>query len=191
MSPRLPGSLLAIVALAGPASLSAATVWATGAPGITAVTFTKPASADPFVANDPITSLVVLSRGDEQGLFNIVTETVHILDLSPAGTEWAFAELNGNPATIGAADFASLTFTDWRNALGGRGSLLSNIENRPGVVHLLDEDIYLDLTFTDFGGPGSGGRFTYIRTAGPIPEPSAQALLGVAALALARRRRRL
>jgi hypothetical protein len=171
-----------------PAPIAAAIIWAAGAPGVSTLTFAKPAFADPAAANDPISPIVALARADDRGLYNLAAEAAYVDDLSPAGTEWAFAGLDGNPATIGAADFAILNFSDWRNALGGRFALLGNIENRPGVLHLIEEDIYLDITFTAWGGPSSGGHFTYTRTA-PIPEPVWGALLCGSLPLLFRRRR--
>ncbi len=174
----------------GIAPIPASTVWATGDSGITVVEFTRPPSPEPALVTDPITPLVIIARAEEFGLFNLAAETAYLPDFSPAGTAWAFAGLNGNPAILGAADFASLTFMDWKNSLGGRFALLPNIVDRPGVLHLIEEDIYLDLTFTAWGGPGDGGSFSYTRTAGPVPEPSfVLLLLAVGPLLLPRRRR--
>ena len=127
---------------------------------------------------DRITDNVWLTRSDEgAGLFNIApgAETQYFFGVSPEGTEWAFSGLDNNPASISAEDFASLNFTDWQNALGGMGSLLSNIIDRPGVVHLIEDNIYIDITFTEWGSQGSG-NFRYTRASAedvatsPTPE---------------------
>ncbi len=47
-------------------------------------------------------------------------------------------------------------------------------------MHLLTDDIYLDLTFTHFV---SGGDFTYQRSTAPVPEP-ASAYLGLEFIAV-------
>jgi len=170
---------------------AAAIVWVTGGPGVTTVDFSKPPSADPAVVTDQITPLVILGRTDEMGIFNLATELSFERHFSPAGTEWAFADLEGNPAALDASDFASLNFTNWEDSLGSRFALLGNIVDRPGVLHLTDEDIYLDITFTAWGGPGEGGIFSYTRTSGPIPEPSSALLLLAGGVLLCSRRRRV
>ncbi len=172
-------------------SLVAATVW-TGA----TIEFEKPPFSDPTVVQDRLTDTVIFARGRTQGLYNAALESSYDKPqfLSPAGTEWAFAGLNDNPtgAAFGAAQYPTLSFLPWAAALGGPGTdLVSNITNRPGVVHLLDDDIYLDLTFTSWGvQPGSGAPFAYTRVAPAlIPLPPAWILLlsGIGALRYARR----
>ena len=44
--------------------------------------------------------------------------------------------------------------------------------NNPGVVHLISEDIYFDIRFTDWGREaGGGGAFAYFRSTPPHPLP--------------------
>lgn len=149
-----------VVALAETAAM-AATVWS-GPP----IAFTKQPFADPTLAEsqDRLTSQVALTRGSAQGLYNPVREPAYS-GTSPAGTRWAFAGLRGNPATgFAASNYANLNFSTWEVALGGRPSLAGNIVDRPAVVHLVDEDIYLDIMFTDWSiGGGGGGGFGYAR----------------------------
>jgi hypothetical protein len=83
---------------------------------------------------------------------------------SPAGTEWAYGDL---------ANYATLTYTSWEDMFGGSlgGGPHSTI-NRPSVVHLINDDIYLSVTMTNWGG--SLGGFSYLRstphgTVFPIP----------------------
>ena len=155
---------------------SAQTVWTDAA-----LEFSKAAFADPAAAEnqDRITPLAWLTRGNLQGLFNAAQEPGFLRGVSPAGTEWAFEGLNGNPAAgISAADFGSLVFADWTTALGGR--VADNILDRPGVVHLIDEDIYIDIIFTDWGiGAGAGGSFTYLRAAPTANDDTAETVEGV------------
>lgn len=182
--------LAAILFLAASSPLlSAAIVWSAGAPGITEVTFTKPPFADPAMVNDPITPQVILGRGDDSGLYNLAVEASFGRHFSPAGTEWAFAGLFGNPATVSAADFNSLNFDNWEDSLGSRFALLDNIVDRPGVVHLIEEDIYLEITFSEWTTPAGGTSYSYTRTDGPIPEPSSSSLLALSALLVWRRQR--
>ena len=93
-------------------------------------------------------------------MLNIASETSYGSG-SPAGTRWAFAGLNGNPANISANAYQSLTFLSWRDALEGNGNLQGNIVNRLGVVHLVALDLYLEIVFTRWGR--SDGSFSYRR----------------------------
>jgi hypothetical protein len=66
-------------------------------------------------------------------------------------------------------NWSALTFTNWTTAYN----------NSPGntavglnaVVHLITDDIYLNLKFTVFGNSTQGAPFTYQRST-PAPEPS-------------------
>jgi hypothetical protein len=66
----------------------------------------------------------------------------------------------------------------------------------PGVVHLISDDIYLDINFTSWtqGGDVNGGGFSYTRStpgASPVPEPATATLLVLGAAAgMAVRRRK-
>lgn len=122
---------------------------------------------------DRITDNVWITRADLQGIFNIRTEesfdfpTPVIDSISPLGTEWAFGT---------TADIGSLTFTPWTATISQNPP---NMIGLPMVLHLTDDNIYLDLMFTEWGqGASAGGSFAYTRsTAIPIPEPSTAAML--------------
>ncbi len=152
---------------------NAATVWMGPE-----VTFSKAPFADPTMAvnQDSLTPLVSITRGDTQGLFNAIQES-SFGGGSPAGTLWAFQGLNGNPDSgVSADNFGSLLFAGWQNSLESRVG--PNILERPGVVHLVSEDIYFDILFTEWGqGGGTGGFFTYVRTSpssgSVVPVPAA------------------
>lgn len=148
---------------------AAATVWS-GPP----VEFVKRNWADWTLPEnqDRLSDRVALTRGDLAGLFNGAAENGYQRNISPAGTRWAFSGINGNPtAGFDAANHAQLLFQAWETAVGGAPILPGNILNRPAVVHLIEEDIYLDLTFTAWVqgiSPGqptpSGGGFAYTRS---------------------------
>lgn len=127
--------------------------------------FSLEAFADPTLAEnqDRITDSVWITRANVRGIYNAAQEDF-VRDESPADTRWAFAGLAGNPAVISAADFSELNFDVWRDALGGNGNLRDNILNRAGVMHLISDDIYIDVRFTGWTvGSDSGGGFTYLR----------------------------
>jgi len=136
---------------------------------------------------DALTASVVIARANTQGIFNIALESA-FSSSSPAGTEWA-TDLNNPGATIAAANFSALSFTTWTQAYNG--SPVTNAVGRQAVVHLIADDIYLDLRFTSFQGGVPGGAFAYLR-ASPVPEPLAALTLcvGFVASLVARRPRR-
>jgi len=149
------------------------------------VAFSKTAYADPSEAanQDAITAAVALTRASSQGLYNAVLETSFLRYTSPADTEWAFAA--GNPTEeLSATNYAALLFDDWTTAHGGRPP---STLGQNAVLHLISEDIYLDIRFTEWGSGGSGGSFAYLRSAAPIPEPSTALLVGLGLIGLSSR----
>jgi hypothetical protein len=141
------------------------------------ITFNKTGS-DPTDTSDPLnqdrlTDNVWLTRGGEQGMFNIAPghEENYIRYTSPADTQWATSVMSANTGkTIAAANWAELSFTDWAPSYGGPGSTLgANIATHSAVVHLLTDDIYLDLSFSFFT---SGGEFTYTRSTPAVAAPT-------------------
>jgi hypothetical protein len=130
------------------------------------ITFSKVGGTDPTLpANqDHLTDNVILTRGSSEGIYNIAKESSYDKfsgAQAPADTRWATI-VNNPGATITATNFAALNFTSWAAAYGGPGfALSSNITTDNAVVHLVTDDIYLDLNFTQFS---SGGSFAYQRS---------------------------
>ncbi len=148
---------LALASLALPVATKGATVW-TGPP----TTFTKAAGADPTLpANqDRITPNVWITRAGTTGIYNAKSETSFTHGVSPAGTEWA----NGT-----TTNYASLTYQPWEPWTGGAGGGPPSTVGRAAVLHLISEDIYLDIKFTSWGsGALGGGAFAYERST-PTP----------------------
>ena len=172
---------LATILLAHPAA--ALSVW-TGYD----VAFSKAGFADPADSanQDAITSAVALTRGSTRGIFNAVLESSYDkpINSSPADTEWAFAF--GNPSEVlSATNYAALEFDAWRAAHDGEPH---STVGQNAVLHLISEDIYLDIRFTEWGGAASGGSFAYLRSV--VPEPSSALLVGLGLAGLAARLRR-
>ena len=142
------------------------------------VSFSKAASADETdpANQDALTSNVALTRSNVRGIYNAVSETFYANFASPAGTLWAFPH-NNPGATLSASNWESLTFDNWEAALGssGTGGPPTTVD-QDAVLHLVTDDIYLDIRFTEWGvASSSGGSFSYERAA--IPEPATAMLL--------------
>lgn len=137
--------------------------------------FSRPNDADPMLPQnqDRITDNVWLTRLVQEGLFNIRQETSYALT-SPADTQWATDLMSANAGeTIAAANWADLSFANWIDAYGGQGgmTLPARLTSRNAVVHLITDDIYLDIQFTAWTSGAGGGGFSYDRAAAP-PSPT-------------------
>lgn len=138
--------------------------------------FAKPAFADPSLPEnqDRMTSSVWITRADIAGIYNAAQENSYS-GLSPADTEWSFGTTD---------DYDTLNYQPW---VLTHGNNPPSMVNQPMVVHLITDDIYIDVMFTNWGiGPSAGGTFSYIRG---VPAPSALALLGAGGVMVVRRRR--
>lgn len=119
------------------------------------MTFTKADNADPTLeANqDRITSNVWLTRGNSGGqIYNAKTESSSSKSSSPANTRWAF----GTTTNLG-----SLTFSTFRGTSKPKNAVGQNM-----VLHLVSDDIYIDIKFTSWSS-GKQGGFTYERSTDP------------------------
>ena len=156
---------LAIVSLAIFQTLQtvpAATIW--NGPDIA---FTQAAPyPNPPGDRDQLTPNVALTRTTPAGLgtggvFNGVTESSFTKFVSPADTRWAVGALS---------NYASLSYSNWTTT--GGGNPVINLPGQQLVVHLISEDIYLSLMFTNLpAGPG----FSYIRST-PLNVPPTVAI---------------
>lgn len=140
-----------VLAVAG--SAGAQTVW-TGPE----TTFTKPDGADWNLPEnqDRITDNVWITRKYTAGIYNIAVEGLYGPD-SPADTEWAFGQ---------ASDYANLTFAPW---VEWNVMCPPCVVGQDAVVHLISDDIYIDIRFTDWSCCGQGG-FSYVRSTAGEPE---------------------
>ena len=107
---------------------------------------------------DCITNNVCLTRQNRQGLFNIIHENSDIggpkSGLEPSDTEWAFGTTD---------NYADLNY----KVLGALTKDHSFIFNEgPMVLHLISEDIYIDIEFLDWatGNEEGQGLFMYRRS---------------------------
>ena len=125
------------------------------------ITFTKNDFADWTLADnqDRITDNVWITRQDRRGIFNIKTEMGYTNDFSPADTEWA---------TGSAVDYASLNFNSWEDWHGKNPLSVLDVD---AVVHLITDDIYIDIKFISWMQSAQGGGFSYERSKEPKPDP--------------------
>jgi hypothetical protein len=135
---------------------SAATLW-TG-PNITFQQF-NPDPTDVIVPG-----AVELSRGVNGPLYNTAAGEMSANGFSsPVDTLWAFGSIN-NYSNLNYVTLASI-----RN--GAHADFADVILNQPMVVHLLNEDIYVSIMFTDWPQHMMGG-FTYVRSTAPAVPPT-------------------
>ncbi len=118
--------------------------------------FVKPDGADWTIPQfqDRITDTVWLTRQTAEGLFNIAIESEYSTLVSPIGTEWAFGT---------TADIDSLEFDCWECITDSNPRALVDTN---AVVHLIDENIYIDIRFTSWSCCRQGG-FSYVRGVEP------------------------
>lgn len=139
--------LYLLAVLVAPVAAEAATIW-TGP----TLSFVNHSASDV----DQITPNVGLTRASTLGIYNAALESSFTHNLSPADTEWA----NG---TI--ANYASLSYTDWNTWAHGVNPGPPGTVGVNAVVHLISEDIYLDITFTYWpDGHGGNTGFSYNRS---------------------------
>ncbi len=165
-------SLRSIVFLLGlVASLAAVPAGATQVWSGRTFHFSKAPNADCTQAanQDRITPNVWLTRASTQGLFNIKQEAASSGSYgpSPTDTEWATGD---------AANYASLTFDTWVN---WAASFPPSTVGVNAVVHLITDDIYIDIRFDSWGsGLAGGGAFSYTRAVAPASTPVEQGTWG-------------
>ncbi len=148
-------AVVVAVGLLLPSMMRAATIW--NGPPVSRSDANEP---------DQITPNVWITRGGTQGIYNAVTEGGFTHFSSPAGTEWA----DGT-----TANYATLAYTDWntwaKNIHGGPPSTVGV----NAVVHLIADDIYINITFTSWS---VGSTYSYQRsTPTPANLPPAVAII--------------
>ena len=132
-------------------------------------TFTKLNDADwTLEANqDRITDNVWITRANNQSIFNISdntdTSSGDCDGSSPLDTEWAFGTIADGVNTLTFGTFLGTSFADC-----GPPSVV----NQNAVLHLITDDIYIDIKFLFWTSGGNGGGFSYQRS---TPEGSGDA----------------
>jgi hypothetical protein len=116
---------------------------------------------------DKLSPKVALTRDYSGGIFNALApyDTFN----GPVGTEWALLPDNKTLADTRC----SLTFCSWDSCFAQYD--YQKMIGKPGVVHLIEEDLYYNIKFTkwtsdfnSFSFIGPGGGFQYVRDEKPL-----------------------
>ena len=121
------------------------------------ITFTKADGADPSMETnqDRITENVWITRGNDGGqIYNAKVETWSddIKSTAPADTEWALGT---------TSDIKCLSFAKFRDVVSPQ-----SVVGKELVLHLVTDDIYIDIEFTQWS-QGKVGGFAYERSTEP------------------------
>lgn len=116
--------------------------------------FSKADEADPSLPEnqDRVTENVWITRGNEGGqIYNAKVEvwSESVKATAPADTEWAVGS---------TADLSALTFSPFRDAVEPKDIVGKNL-----VMHLITDDVYVDVEFTLWSTEKKGG-FAYERS---------------------------
>ena len=117
------------------------------------ITFNKSNGANPNLEEnqDRIRENVWITRGNTGGqIFNIAINNSADKTESPVGTEWAIGTLD---------ELESLTFNYFRNTI----SRPKSVVGKNLVLHLIEDDIYVNVKFTSWS-QGKRGGFSYERS---------------------------
>ncbi|MBL7766736.1 MAG: T9SS type A sorting domain-containing protein [Chitinophagaceae bacterium] len=146
-------SLALTLLLSNIQEIQAQTIWN----GIN-TTFTKTAAGQ----QDCITPQTCLTRGTSV-IYNAICQTVNgsvgCIYAGPCNTEWAYGSL---------ANYSTLTYDELYNV---NGCFPNSMIGNPLVLHLINENIYLQVTFNSWQS-GGGGNFSYTRSTNlqaPLP----------------------
>ena len=118
------------------------------------------------VATDDITADVEITRGtDSGGLYNAFDEGGASSGTSPDGTLWAEGTLSQYTNDPDSFDFEPCLLEAGNSPPGYVGTTF--------VVYLVNDNIYLELTLTNWGGQGGNGpkNFGYLRSTAPAVAP--------------------
>ena len=113
-------------------------------------------------AQDQLTTNVIFTRGSSGGLYNSALESGGVPGISPKGTEWAVGTLANTNLAYGACPLEA-------------GERPPNDIGKTYVVHLITNNIYLQLTLTNWGGAGGAPNqqtFGYTRSTPALVVPA-------------------
>jgi hypothetical protein len=120
--------------------------------------FTKPPNADWLKPEnqDRITENVWIVRANEGLLFNVKIDASSN-STGPSGTRWALGTLQDYTTE----QLQSLEFTSLKKSADSK---MREVVGKNFIVHLTEEDLYIDLTFLAWGNKSEGAGFSYSRS---------------------------
>jgi len=125
------------------------------------IEFTKDSLADWTLEEnqDRITENVWITRKNIRGIYNIAVENgFSHLNGSPIDTEWAFGT---------TAEYDQLLYEPWSSAID---SMVNLMIGEDMVVHLITDDIYIDIKVLEWGITQAGGGYVrYERATENVP----------------------
>jgi len=133
-----------------------------------ALTYVYEGGGDPLLEEnqDRITDNVWITRGANRPIFNASLEnafnlgTTYPESISPEGTRWAVGSISDG--------IENLNFDFFAMTVGNAYGYINTNGNLPLVVHLVKDDVYLELTWIDWhrgnGNDGPAGGFSYSRS---------------------------
>ena len=128
-------------------------------------------------SQDRITDNVWITRADNQGIFNIVTETSFDSGTSPSDTEWFIGTTEtflNNPLNYCGETPNELVGKFWYDL--APGNMEYGLVGNDYVLHLITDNIYIDIKFLSWTSNGNGGGFSYERSSNPDGETTTPAL---------------
>lgn len=123
------------------------------------MTFTKTNYTDWTleVNQDRITDNVWITRANNQGIFNIKIEgsadPCSSSNDIPGDTEWAYGT---------TANYDTLTYSTLGDLIGC--NFANIVDGQDMVMHLITDDVYIDIKFTFWQSGNNGGGFAYERS---------------------------
>tara|TARA_B100001250_G_scaffold409411_1_gene433692 strand:+ start:9011 stop:9523 length:513 start_codon:yes stop_codon:yes gene_type:complete len=120
--------------------------------------FTKRSNSDweKSENQDRISENVWLTRAEKGLLFNCKVEASSNSS-GPTGTQW----IEGKIADFTMDQLQSLKFTSLKKAANAKMKL---VVGKTFIVNLLEDNIYIELTFLAWGDKSEGGGFSYSRS---------------------------
>lgn len=121
------------------------------------VTFTKAGYENPLIVNDSIDTNVTISRGNNQGIFNVALENSWTTNgyISPDGTEW------NSDGWSTLKNTKQRSYDTFYNAVGGQ--IGNNVVGMELIMHDMINDNYYAIKFSSWTQDGNGGGFSYTR----------------------------
>ena len=129
------------------------------------IAFTKANNADwTLEANqDRITENVWITRQNQWSIFNIaqgdISSKTQCSSGHPNDTEWAFGTIADGVTNLTFSTFLNANFVNCNFGING-----VNLVGMDAVLHLITDNIYIDIKFISWTSSANGGGFSYQRS---------------------------